>query len=106
MIFNYPSLNAILVNRMTKDKEETNDTSQEYTKDLKQAIIEYSETFDKNKKYVFSKERYIDHTGESPEWVIRCDEMEVIVDTEKEGLIMIDGYEKYVLPIWCEEVIY
>ena len=46
MIFNYPSLNAMLVNRMTKDKEETNDTSQEYTKDLKQAIIEYSETFD------------------------------------------------------------
>ena len=47
MIFNYPSLNTMLVNRMTKDKEETNDTSQEYTKDLKQVIIEYSETFDK-----------------------------------------------------------
>ena len=38
MIFNYPSLNTMLVNRMTKDKEETNDTSQEYIKDLKQAI--------------------------------------------------------------------
>lgn len=106
MIFNYPSLNAMLVNRMTKDKEETKDKSQEYTKDLQQPIIEFSETFDKSKKYIFSKERYVDYTGESPEWVIRCDEMEVIVDTEKEGLIMIDGYEKYVLPIWCEEVIY
>lgn len=104
MIFNYPSLNAMLVNRMTKDKEETNDASQEYTKDLKQAIIEHSETFDKNKKYVFSKERYTDHTGESSDWSIRCDGMEVMVDTEKEGLIMIDGYEKYVLPIWCKEV--
>ena len=104
MIFNYPLLNTRLVNRMTKDKEETNDTSQEYTKDLKQAIIEYSETFDKNKKYVFSKERYTDHTGESPDWSIICDGMEVIVETEEEGIIMIDGYEKYVLPIWCEEV--
>ena len=104
MIFNYPSLNAMLVNRITKDKEETNDTSQEYTKDLKQAIIEYSETFDKNKEYVFSKERYIDHTGESSEWIIRCDCVKVIVDTEEEGIIMIDGCEKYVLPIWCEEV--
>ena len=40
MIFNYPLLNTRLVNRMIKDKEETNDASQEYTKDLKQAINE------------------------------------------------------------------
>ena len=103
MVFNYASLNTMLVHHITKDKEETKDKSQEYTKDLQQPIIEFSETFDKSKKYIFSKERYVDYTGESPEWVIRCDGMEVIVDTEEEGFIELGGYEKYVLPIWCKE---